>query len=143
MKNIQLRKPSSSKNTFDSLPLPKRQVKINITQIFSLPANPKGDWCVSTFHCANAHKNFSKEGEHISRTSSYVDKPIHYKKIIYRKEFIMKKEVITVFTAKKARKLLKEGYTIVDIKPDRLDPDHKRTLFLFKNEDGLIKKIFE
>ena len=55
----------------------------------------------------------------------------------------MKKEVITVFTAKVARKLLREGYQIVDIKPDRLDPDHKRTLFLFKNEDGLIKKIFE
>ena len=73
-----------------------------------------------------------------SRTSSYIDKLIHY-----RKEFIMKKEVITVFTAKVARKLLKEGYQIVDIKPDRLDPDHKRTLFLFKNENGLIEKIFE
>ena len=55
----------------------------------------------------------------------------------------MKKEVITIFTAKVARKLLKKGFTIVDIKPDRLDPDHKRTLFLFKNEDGLIEKIFE
>ena len=55
----------------------------------------------------------------------------------------MKKEVITVFTAKKARKLLKEGYQIVDIKPDRLDPSHKRTLFLFKNEDGLIEEIIE
>ena len=55
----------------------------------------------------------------------------------------MKKEVITVFTAKKAKKLLKEGYQIVDIKPDRLDPDHKRTLFLFKNEYGLIEKILE
>lgn len=73
-----------------------------------------------------------------SRTSSYIDKPIDY-----RKEIIMKKEVITVFTAKKARKLLREGFTIVDIKPDRLDPDHKRTLFLFKNEDGLINKIIE
>ena len=73
-----------------------------------------------------------------SRTSFYIDKPIDY-----RKEIIMKKEVITVFTAKKARKLLKEGFTIVDIKPDRLDPDHKRTLFLFKNEDGLIEKIIE
>lgn len=55
----------------------------------------------------------------------------------------MNKKVITVFTAKKPRKLLKEGFTIVDIKPDRLDPDHKRTLFLFKNEDGLINKIIE
>ena len=62
---------------------------------------------------------------------------------ITRKEIIMKKEVITVFTAKKARKLLREGFTIVDIKPDRLDPDHKRTLFLFKNEDGIMEKIIE
>ena len=55
----------------------------------------------------------------------------------------MKKDVITVFTAKIARKLLREGFTIVDIKPDRLDKDHKRTLFLFKNEDGLMEKIIE
>ena len=55
----------------------------------------------------------------------------------------MKKEVITVFTAKVARKLLREGFTIVDIKPDRLDPDHKRTLFLFKNENGLMEKIIK
>ena len=55
----------------------------------------------------------------------------------------MKKEVITVFTAKVARKLLREGFIIVDIKPDRLDPSHKRTLFLFKNEDGLMEKIIE
>ena len=73
-----------------------------------------------------------------SRTSSYIEKLIHY-----RKEIIMKKEVITVFTAKKARELLREGFTIVDIKPDRLDPDHKRTLFLFKNEDGIMEKIIE
>ena len=55
----------------------------------------------------------------------------------------MKKDVITVFTAKVARKLLREGFTIVDIKPDRLDKDHKRTLFLFKNEGGLMEKIIE
>lgn len=55
----------------------------------------------------------------------------------------MKKQAITVFTAKKARQLLKAGFTIVDIKPDRMDKDHKRTLFLFKNEDGLMEKIIE
>ena len=76
-----------------------------------------------------------------SRTSSYIDKPIHYKKIIYRKEFIMKKEVITVFTAKKARKLLREGFTIVDIKPDKTDFEGKRTLFLFKYEDGIMESL--
>lgn len=83
-------------------------------------------------------KTSARKENMYSRTSSYIDKPIDY-----RKEISMKKEVITVFTAKKARKLLKEGYTIVDIKPDRLDKDHKRTLFLFKNEDGLIEKILE
>lgn len=78
-----------------------------------------------------------------SRTSSYINKPLHYKEIFIERKLFMKKEVITVFTAKVARKLLREGFTIVDIKPDRLDPDHKRTLFLFKNEDGLIEKIIE
>lgn len=62
---------------------------------------------------------------------------------VTERKSIMKKDVITVFTAKVARKLLREGFTIVDIKPDRLDPDHKRTLFLFKNEDGLMEKIIE
>ena len=70
-------------------------------------------------------------------------KPIHYRKSFTERKSIMRKDVITVFTAKVARKLLREGFTIVDIKPDRLDPDHKRTLFLFKNEDGLMKKIIE
>ena len=68
---------------------------------------------------------------------------MHYRKSITERKSFMKKDVITVFSAKVARKLLREGFTIVDIKPDRLDPDHKRTLFLFKNEDGLIEKIFE
>lgn len=68
---------------------------------------------------------------------------MHYRKSFTERKSIMKKDVITVFTAKVARKLLKEGFTIVDIKPDRLDPDHKRTLFLFKNEDGLMEKIIE
>ena len=53
----------------------------------------------------------------------------------------MKKEVITVFTAKKARKLLKEGFTIEDIKPDKTDFDGKRTLFLFKYEDGIMEHL--
>ena len=53
----------------------------------------------------------------------------------------MKKEVITVFTAKKARKLLKKGFTIVDIKPDKTDFEGKRTLFLFKYEDGIMESL--
>ena len=53
------------------------------------------------------------------------------------------KETVTVFTAKKTRELLKEGYTIVDVKPDKLDPDRKRSIFVFKNEDGLMEKLNE
>lgn len=53
----------------------------------------------------------------------------------------MNKDVITVFTAKKARKLLKEGYQIVDIKPDKTDFEGKRTLFLFKYEDGIMESL--
>ena len=53
----------------------------------------------------------------------------------------MKKDVITVFTANKARKLLKEGFTIVDIKPDKTDFEGKRTLFLFKYEDGIMESL--
>lgn len=53
----------------------------------------------------------------------------------------MEKEVITVFTAKKARRLLKDGYEIVDIKPDKLDPSGKKTLFIFKNENGIFERI--
>ena len=54
------------------------------------------------------------------------------------------KDTITIFTAKKARELLKVGkFTLVDIKPDKTDPDGKRSVFLFKNEEGLLEKIKE
>ena len=53
------------------------------------------------------------------------------------------KEFITVFTAQKARELLKEGYVITDIKPDKLDADHKRSVFIFRNEEGLLKRLKE
>lgn len=53
----------------------------------------------------------------------------------------MEKKTITIFTANKARELLKAGYTIVDIKPDKGDPDGKRSVFVFKYEDGLLDRI--
>lgn len=53
----------------------------------------------------------------------------------------MEKKTITIFTANKARELLKAGYTIVDIKPDKSDPDSKRSVFVFKYEDGLLDRI--
>ena len=53
----------------------------------------------------------------------------------------MEKKAITIFTASKARELLKEGFTLIDIKPDKTDPDGKRSVFVFKNEKGLLEKI--
>lgn len=55
----------------------------------------------------------------------------------------IKKECITIFTAQLARQLLRLGYQIVDVKPDKLDPDKKRSIFVFKNEQGLEDYIRE
>ena len=51
------------------------------------------------------------------------------------------KDTITIFTAKKARELLKHNFTLVDIKPDKTDPDGKRSVFIFKNENGIEEYI--
>ena len=50
---------------------------------------------------------------------------------------IATKETIVIFTAKLARNLLKDGFTIVDIKPDRTDKDGKRSVFVFKKENHI------
>ena len=51
------------------------------------------------------------------------------------------KKTVIIFTAKKARKLLKEGFILVDIKPDKTDFEGKRSVFVFKNEDGILEKM--
>lgn len=51
------------------------------------------------------------------------------------------KETVVIFTAKKARQLLKEGFTLIDIKPDKTDVDNKRSIFIFKNEKDLLERI--
>ena len=52
--------------------------------------------------------------------------------------YIIMKETITIFTASKARELLKEGkFSLVDIKPDKTDPDRKRSVYIFKYENGI------
>lgn len=53
----------------------------------------------------------------------------------------MEKKAITIFAANIARKLIKDNYTLIDIKPDRTDVDKKRTVFVFKNENDIIEKI--
>ena len=55
--------------------------------------------------------------------------------------FMKEKDTVIIFTAKKSRDLLKMGYTLVDIKPDKTDPDRKRSVFVFKNEEGLLEKL--
>lgn len=51
------------------------------------------------------------------------------------------KNGVNVFTASLAKKLLKKGYTVTDIKQDKQDPDGKRSIFIFKNEEGLEEEI--
>ncbi len=53
------------------------------------------------------------------------------------------KNTIIIFTAKLARNLLKDGFTIVDIKPDRTDKDGKRSVFVFRKENYIEDKIKE
>ena len=53
------------------------------------------------------------------------------------------KDFVTVFTAQKARQLLKEGFVITDIKPGKTDDDHKRSIFIFRNEEGLLERLKE
>lgn len=53
------------------------------------------------------------------------------------------KENICVFYASVAKSLLKDGYQIVDLKPDKYDSDKKRTIFVFRNQNGLVERIEE
>lgn len=55
----------------------------------------------------------------------------------------MEKKAITIFTASTARKLLKDGFILVDIKPDKTDEEGKRTVFVFRNDEGIMEKIKE
>ena len=45
---------------------------------------------------------------------------------------------IMIFSARMARELLKKGFTIVDIKPDKKDPDMKRSIFVFRWTQGIM-----
>lgn len=52
----------------------------------------------------------------------------------------IKKEAKLIFNAGTCRSLLKANCTIIDVKPDRENPD--KTVFVFKN-DGHFQKEFE
>lgn len=51
------------------------------------------------------------------------------------------KNSIVIFTAKKARELLRQGYTIIDILPDKNDPDNKRSVFVFQYTNGMLEEV--
>ncbi len=53
----------------------------------------------------------------------------------------MNQKSIVIFKANKARELLHYGFKVVDIKPDKSDPDGKRSVFVFEYEDGILDKI--
>ena len=55
----------------------------------------------------------------------------------------MEKKDIVIFSANVARRLLRDGYIIIDIKPDKKDEDGKRTVFVFKNENNIMEKVKE
>lgn len=55
----------------------------------------------------------------------------------------MEEKNLMVFTSSMARELLRRGYTIVDIRPDKLDKEGKRSVFIFKNENNLRAAISE
>lgn len=46
-----------------------------------------------------------------------------------------------IYSAKLARELIKKGFKVVDIKPDRTDVDKKRTVFIFEVTDELLVNI--
>ena len=53
----------------------------------------------------------------------------------------MPNDVKLIFTAKLARHLLKQGYQIIDIKPNKDNSD--RTVFVFNDREGLKESIRE
>lgn len=55
----------------------------------------------------------------------------------------MEKKAITIFTASTARRLIKDGYKVIDIKPDKTDVDGKRSVFVFENENNIMDKVKE
>lgn len=42
------------------------------------------------------------------------------------------RKTIVIFTASRARELLRAGFQIIDIKPDHNDPTKKQSVFVFK-----------
>lgn len=48
---------------------------------------------------------------------------------------------IVIYKGSIARELLRKGYRIIDVKPNKEQP--LATVFIFKNETGLLKELEE
>lgn len=53
------------------------------------------------------------------------------------------RKTIVIFTASKARQLLKAGFQIIDIKPDRKDKTHMRSVFVFRYDERIQQYLEE
>lgn len=51
------------------------------------------------------------------------------------------RKTIVIFSAAKARELLKNGFQIIDIKPHHDDPTKKQSVFVFKYDPEIEKFI--
>ena len=53
----------------------------------------------------------------------------------------MNKEFISIFKVARVRKLIKMGFIVKDIKPDKREPEKERSIFVFENTEQLQKAI--
>lgn len=53
------------------------------------------------------------------------------------------RKTIIIFTASKARELLRAGFQIIDIKPDHNDKTHMRSVFVFQYDERIQQYLKE
>lgn len=53
----------------------------------------------------------------------------------------MNKEYISIFKPQRARKLIRLGYVVRDIKPDKKEPEKEKSIFIFENTEEIQKDI--
>lgn len=53
----------------------------------------------------------------------------------------MNKEYISVFKVARVRKLIRLGYVVKDIKPDKKEPEKEKSIFIFENTEEIQKDI--
>ena len=53
------------------------------------------------------------------------------------------RKTIVIFTASRARELLRAGFQIIDIKPDYNDTTHMRSVFVFRYDERIHQYLKE